>query len=91
MTYQEARRLRDLIRADGAHAVIPRGYRPHNYVIRTFVRGQPFDLETADEVTAYLEESAKHRKASEKAALQLTLPKPRTALDAMIDRACGLS
>lgn len=80
MRLSEARELRDEIRADGLHCVVPLGYGPDNYYP---------EIQTASGSKTFVDRQAwlEYKEAPKRKGLS----RPKNALDAMIDKACGIS
>lgn len=87
MTLKEARALRDTIRATGIWSVTPTGHGPDGYFARIWgVNGQQ-DFRSPGEWAAYVRERDERRRR-EQAALRRP---PRSPIEILIDRACGLA
>ena len=84
MTHQKAKALRNRILATGLHCTVPLGYGPKGYFARIFTNkgGElvPLDFKT---YTAW----EKYKKARDAKGM----PRPRSPMEAMIDRACGIT
>lgn len=81
MTYKEAKLLRDRIRMEGPHCVVPTGHGPCGYFARIFpCEGPPRDFRAWTEYMQY--------KAIRDAKRQIR--RPRSPIEAMIDAACGV-
>ncbi len=82
MTLQQARALRDTIRAEGIHCTVPGGWRPDNYFAQIWPGRTALRLHSVAEWEAYKQQRDAQRQK---------LNRPRSPLDAMIDRACGVT
>lgn len=97
MTLKDARALRDEItKGDGLHSVVPLGRGPDGYFARIWGAKGQTDFHSRREWLAYRKGVRARRAAVLKDAEYFrdhgfTLPKPRSPLDLMIDRACGLA
>ena len=80
MTPKEARALRDEIKAEGLHCVIPRG----GQLPRIFA-AKPIDFATRKEWIEYRDARRKREMIRER------LLSRRSPLDKMIDEACGIT
>ena len=89
MTLQEARTLRDEIRDAGLHCVVPLGFGPNGYFARIFggFPVAPKDFHDRQTWVEYKEASDK-RRARDMA--RWNGGRPRSPIEIMIDRACGL-
>lgn len=90
MTRTEASALRDEIRATGTHCVIQKGTGPRDYFARIYSRrGRdvvvPVDFYGPDWWAAWQEAAAVED------AQRARIARPRSPLDAMIDKACGIT
>ncbi len=92
MTLTKARRLRDFIRGQDVHAVVPLGHGPDGYFVRITTSQGPLRLDSPSEWNAYCQrERDKITKFCEDHGVgQRRLERPRSPLDAMIDAACGV-
>lgn len=100
MTFKDARALRDLIRETGIHCTVPTGYAPDGYFARIVTTigsptgaGLPKDLrDHADWEAweAYRASMSAMEERERKRARLGTMPRPRSPLDVLIDRACGI-
>lgn len=91
MTLKEARELRDMIRKADVHCVVPLGHGPDGYFARIIRDGKPLDFHSFEQADEYMTARAERIRESNRAAMRLTMPRPRSPLEAMIDKACGLA
>lgn len=93
MTLADAKALRDMIRAAGLACTVPLGHGPTGYFARIWSAregnpGQPVDFRSEGEWLAWKRRADEEdRKAELRRQL---LSRPRSPLDVLIDRACGL-
>lgn len=93
MTYKQAKKLRDLIRADGIHCIIPVGQVGKGHVARIFTKGGPRDFRSVRGYRTYCTIRDGERALVEQWIQQQEgfLRQPRSPIEAMIDKACGLT
>lgn len=91
MVLAEARKLRDEIRAAGLHSIVPLGHGPDSYFARIFTDSGSVDFSGRAPWRLWKAERAKRLRDSERAAAKLDLRRPRSPIEMMIDRACGLA
>jgi len=91
MTIQDARKLRDHIKATlGCHCTVPYNYAPDRYFAVIWTSDTPSGaccpkkFRSQEEFDEWFAEREKRRIARE------LLSKPRSPLDMMIDKACGI-
>ncbi len=95
MTLKDAKALRDKIRGDGHHSIVPLGYGPGMYFATIYTMLTPMGR-AANELRFYSE--AAHRSYTEMAVRvrerrlrMIEPPRRRSPIEMMIDKACGLS
>lgn len=91
MLLQDAKKLRDEIRRVGLHCIVPLKHGPDRYFARIFTVDGPVDFRDRKGWLGYRKGYEKRKREGERAARLLTLPPPRSPLELMIDRACGLA
>ena len=91
MTLTDARKLRDEIRAAGLHCIVPLGHGPDGYFARIFTDTGPVDFPGLAPWRLWKSERAKRVRESERRPARLEHGRPRSPLELMIDRACGLA
>ena len=94
MTLKEADDLKKAIRdVGGLHCVVPRGHGPNGYFARVITSAGPLEFHTHLECVEALLMRLRHLESeqSERARLALELvSRPRSPIEIMIDRACGV-
>jgi hypothetical protein len=104
MTFAEAKKLRDFIRSYGPWCTVPTGYKPDRYFARILRWDEaakkmlPVDFhdwlaarkDMAEMLCRERATRARCREFKDREWFRLNHP-PRSPLDAMIDRACGLA
>lgn len=89
MTMTEARELRDEIRDLGLWSTVPTGYGPNRYFAQLGNSTGIVRLENRDQWEEYRRGMEEREKERQKILHSLLNP-PRSLIDAMIDKACGL-
>ena len=82
MTLKEAKVLRNRIYSGGLHCTVPLGHGPCGYFARIITHEGPRDFQSWTEYDQYRKERNAKRAAK--------LAPPRSPIEHMIDRACGL-
>ena len=92
MKLADAKALRDEIRAAGLHCIVPLGHGPDRYFARIFgPRAKPTDFHTREAWHAFEEERGRQRRELVDQFNRFEVPRrPRSPIEIMIDRACGL-
>lgn len=88
MTLTDARALRDTIRLADLHSVTPLGFGPDRYFARIWTAGGAKDFHSPEGWAEYDRQRQDRVRRSEHAAR--VLERPRSPIEIMIDRACGL-
>jgi hypothetical protein len=93
MKLPAARALQAKIKAAGPHCIVPLGHGPAGYFCRIFTSEGPRDFHGHCGWGTYHRASLKRRaKAHEEYERMLSqMRRPRSPIELMIDRACGLS
>jgi hypothetical protein len=94
MNLAEARACRNAIRAIDVNATVPTGYAPDKYFVQVWITrfgnvSEPTRLRTKAECQSFYDVVVAGRRQRELAEFRAAHP-PRTVLDMMIDKACGL-
>jgi hypothetical protein len=93
MTLKDAKALRDeIISWDGTHCTVPLGFGPDRYFARIFRFEGPVDFHARAEFRTYKARQLREHRAKLRMydALERIRP-PRSPIELMIDRACGLA
>lgn len=95
MTLKDAKKLRDEIREYGLHSIVPLGHGPDGYFARIFTNKGDRDFRTRRAWLAYRRQSDKEQRERAKLIARYELAyqlrsRPRSPIEIMIDRACGL-
>lgn len=100
MKLADAKKLRDEIRAYGIHCIVPLGFKPDQYFARIFVWNGtatvPKDFATRRQWRVYRKVCDKERRERAEWVARHGLggwpgSRPRSPIELMIDRACGLA
>ncbi len=89
MTLKDARTVRDELREHGLHSIVPLGHGPDKYFARIFaVHNVTHDFHSGAQARKYLADRLRRLR---KAAMERQRARrPRSPIEVLIDRACGL-
>jgi hypothetical protein len=88
MTLKVAKTLREEIRRTGIHCVVPLGFAPDGYFARIFTSDGPLDFYDRGTFRKYKADLIVSRRAKRRTDVRLA--RPRSPIDILIDRSCGL-